>query len=45
MNYFAKMRVLTLLLTLLRRYKSKLEVKVWFMWKNYFLRTMDSEKH
>ena len=41
MNYLAKMRVLTLLLTLLWNYKSKLEVRLWFMWKSYFLKTMD----
>ena len=41
MNYLAKMRVLTLLLTLLGKYKSKSVVKLWFMWKNYLLKTMD----
>ena len=42
MNYLAKMRVLTLLLTLLGKYKSKPAVKLWSMWKNYFIKTMDS---
>ena len=45
MNYFAKIRVLTLLLTLLAKYKSKPEVKLWFVWKNYFLKAMDLEKY
>ena len=40
MNYLAKMRVLTLLPNLLGNYKSKLKVKLWFMWKNYSLKTM-----
>ena len=44
MNYLAKMRVLTLLLTLLGKYKIKPVVKLWFMWKNYFLRTIDYEE-
>ena len=39
------MRVLTLLFTLLGKYKSKLEVKLWFMWENYFLKTMDWENY
>ena len=34
MNYLAKMRVFTLLLTLLGRQKSKPEVELWFMRKN-----------
>ena len=38
MNYLAKMRVLTLLLNSLGKYKSKTEVKLRFMWKNYFLK-------
>ena len=33
MNYPAKMRVHTLLHTLLGKYKSKPEVKLWLMWK------------
>ena len=41
MNYLAKIRVLTLLLTLLRKCECKLVVKLCFMWKNYFLKTMD----
>ena len=41
MNYLAKIRVLTLLLTLLGKYKSKPVVELWLMWKNYFLKTMD----
>ena len=41
MNYLAKMRVLTLLLTLLGNYKSKPEVKLSFMRKKYFLKTID----
>ena len=32
------MRVLTLLLNSLGKYKSKTEVKLRFMWKNYFLK-------
>ena len=44
MNYLAKMRVLTLLLTLLGKYKSKPKVKLWFMWQKYFLQTMDLRK-
>ena len=38
MNYLAKMRVLTLLLNSLGKYKSKTEVKLRLMWKNYFLK-------
>ena len=38
MNYLAKMMVLALLLTLLGKYKGKPEMKLWFMWKNYFLK-------
>ena len=38
MNYLAKMRVLTVLLNSLGKYKSKTEVKLRFMWKNYFLK-------
>ena len=45
MNYLAKMRVLTLALTLLGKDKSKPEVKLLLMWKNYFLKTMDLEKY
>ena len=45
MNYLAKMRVLTVLLTLLGKHKSKPEVKLWFMWKKYFLKTMHLEKY
>ena len=45
MNCLAKMRVLTVLLTLLGKHKSKPEVKLWFMWKKYFLKTMDLEKY
>ena len=42
MNYLAKMRILTLLFTLLRKCKSKPEVKLWFIRKNYFfLKSMD----
>ena len=41
MSYLAKMRVLTLLPTLFGKYKSKLEVKLWFMWKNYFPKTIN----
>ena len=41
MNYLAKIRVLTVLLTLLGKYKSKLEVKLWLMSKNYFPKTID----
>ena len=44
MNYLAKMRVLTLLPTLLGNYKGKPKVKLWFMWKNYSLKTMDYVK-
>ena len=44
MNYFANMRVLTLLLTLLGKCKSKAEVKLWFMRKKYFVQTMDLRK-
>ena len=44
MNYLAKMRVHTLLLTSLAKYKSKAEVKLWFMRKKYFLQTMDLRK-
>ena len=36
MNYLAKMRILTLLFTLLRKCKSKPEVELWFIRKNYF---------
>ena len=45
MNYLAKMRVLTLALTLLGKYKSKPEVKLLLMWKNDFLKTMNLEKY
>ena len=45
MNYLAKMRIFTLLLTSLRKHKSKPEVKLWFMWENYFLKTVDLEKY
>ena len=45
MNYLAKVRVLTLLLTLLGKYKSKPEVKLWFMWKKIFLKAVDLEKY
>ena len=45
MNYLAKMRVLALALTLLGKHKSKPEVKLLLMWKNYFLKTMDLEKY
>ena len=41
MHYLAKMRVLTLLFTLLGKYRIKPAVKLWFMRKNYFLKTMD----
>ena len=44
MNFLAKMRVLTPLLTLLRKYKSNQEVKLWFIWKKYFLETVDYVK-
>ena len=40
MNYLGKMRVLTLLLTLLGKCKSKRVVKLWLMWENFFLKTM-----
>ena len=39
------MRGLTLLLTLLAKYRSNAEVKLWLMWKNYFLKTMHLGKH
>ena len=45
MNYLAKIRLLTLLRTLLGKYKSKTEVKLWFMWKNYFLKAKLSHKN
>ena len=45
MNYLAKMTILTLLLTSLRKHKSKPEVKLWFMSENDFLKTMDLEKY
>ena len=44
MNFLAKIRVLTPLLTLLRKYKSNPEVKLWFIWKKYFLETVDYVK-
>ena len=35
------MCVLTLFPTLLGKYKSKPVMRLWFMWKNYFLKAMD----
>ena len=40
MIYVVKIRVLSLLLNLLGKYKSKPEVKLWFMWENHFPKTM-----
>ena len=45
MNYLAKIRLVTLLRTLLGNYKSKPEVQLWFMWKNYFLKAELTRKN